>query len=349
MIENSKIKEVFKNLLETYQECESIILCFSFSNEEGYKKSYFGGIRIIKSYIVLSIINVSQKELRNWAQTIEDFNIKNIFIDIEKKLPFEFTIDKDKKRTNIEYSNIYAEATERLSFAEIIPWSSTDLTANATVKLLRKELGNNLSGREVSIIGLGAIGFQLSLSLIREGVKVNCFTKDYTKGLIKANSINTIRSDFTLASFNLYKSLRTAILSSSILLECSSSINSIGIEFLEDFQLHKLIVDVGKQAFKKDFIKNISIYDLSFKRLDISHALSEFIYNYLYCQNIERKSPSKEAFNSSINLVSDGWKGLPGDIVVDDAKNPRFVLGEVSKTFTIDPIYISFKQWIKSK
>tara|TARA_Y100001978_G_C23633941_1_gene404856 strand:- start:244 stop:510 length:267 start_codon:yes stop_codon:yes gene_type:complete len=84
-----------------------------------------------------------------------------------------------------------------LNFAEIVPCSSTDLTSNAAINLLREDLGNDLSGNN-TIIGLGAIGFQLSLSLIREGVNINCFTKDYAKVLIIANSINTIRSEITL-------------------------------------------------------------------------------------------------------------------------------------------------------
>ena len=146
-----------------------------------------------------------------------------------------------------------------------------------SLKLIRKELGNNLSGNVITIIGLGAIGFQLSLSLIREGVQVNCFTKNYTKGIIKANSINTIRSDYTLASFNLFKSLRTAILSSSVLIE-----------------------------------------------------------------------PAKSIINSKFNLISGGWKGLPGDIVVDDANDPRFVIGTISSSFSINPLYVAFDEWVKT-
>ena len=72
------------------------------------------------------------------------------------------------------------------------------------------------------------------------------------------------------------------------------------------------------------------------------------LFTITYIVKILRKSHQKKLLIHQL-IVSDGWKGLPGDIVVDDAKNPRFVLGEVSKTFTIDPIYISFKQWIKSK
>ena len=79
MITKDKIIEVFGNLLNTYKECDSLILSLSFSNEEGKRKSYFGGIRIIKPNIVLSIINITQKELRELEPTIREFKIKYIF------------------------------------------------------------------------------------------------------------------------------------------------------------------------------------------------------------------------------------------------------------------------------
>ena len=348
MIKKNELKNVFSNLLEAYDEYDSIILSISFSNEEGKRNSYFGGIRFIKKNIILSIINVSQSELRNWRDTLKEFNIEYIFIDIEKKLPFEFSLNPENEKTNIEYSNIYAEATKSLKFAKIIPWSSTEMTSRAAIKVLREELGNNLSGNEISIIGLGAIGFQLSLSLIREGVKISCFTRNYTKGLIKANSINTIKSEYTLASFNLYQSLKTTILSSSVLLECSSSINAINKTYIDDFQIHKLILDIGKQAFTRDFIEGISIFDIKFKRLDISNTLCEFICSEIYPFNIYKSKPAKVTLKSNINLISGGWKGLPGDIVVDDAYAPRFVLGVINSKFSIIPIYTSFKNWENS-
>ena len=129
MINESKIKEVFFNLLETYSECNNLILSLSFSNEENNKKSYLGGIRIIKSNIVLSIINITQKELREISNAIKQFGIKYVFIDVEKKLPFEFTLDKGSKKPNIEYSNIYAEATERLNFADLLLDTTKAFTA----------------------------------------------------------------------------------------------------------------------------------------------------------------------------------------------------------------------------
>ncbi len=344
MIEKETIREVLNNLQEAYNNCDSIILSLSYSNELK-SKSFLGGVRLIKSNIILSIINVSQKELREWVSVIEDFNIEYIFIDIEKKLPFDFNLDKKSQKANIEYSNIFAEATERLKNIKIVPWSSTELTGIAAMKVLREELGNNLSGNEITIIGLGAIGYQLALSLTREGVKVNCYTRDYTKGLIKINSINTIKSEYTLASCNLYQSLRTAILSSKVLLECSSSLKTIDESFLEDFQLHKLIIDLGKQAFSDSFIDKIINIESKFIRLDISNSLCEFICSKIFPPDFEKKVPSKAFYSKNINLISGGWKGLPGDIVVDNAKDPKFVLGIINAYFNIDPIYKSFNKW----
>ena len=87
MINESKIKEVFFNLLETYNECNNLILSLSFSNEETNNKSYLGGIRIINSNIVLSIVNITQKELREISNAIKQFGIKYVFIDVKKSYP----------------------------------------------------------------------------------------------------------------------------------------------------------------------------------------------------------------------------------------------------------------------
>ena len=57
----------------------------------------------------------------------------------------------------------------------------------------------------------------------------------------------------------------------------------------------------------------------------------------------EKKEPAKVFYSEDINLISGGWKGLPGDIVVDNAKDPKFVIGIINKYFNIDPIYKSFK------
>ena len=62
----------------------------------------------------------------------------------------------------------------------------------------------------------------------------------------------------------------------------------------------------------------------------------------------EKVIPSRSNYNSRINLISGGWKGLPGDIVVDDAKCPRFVIGIINKDFTLEPIYNDFNDWLKS-
>ena len=351
MIEKQTIKTVFFNLLKTFKEYESLILTFSLSNESKEISSYLGGIRFIDKNIIISIINPSEKELNEWSQVIKEFNIKNIFIDIDKKLPFEYGLSVKHKSDKIINSSLLKAAEKTLNFAKIIPWSSTELTAKAAIEYLRKDLKSNLSSSEITIIGLGNIGFQIANSLIREGVKVHCFTRNYSKGLIKAQSINLLKSKYTFASFNLHKSFKKAISSSQVLLECSTSRNTIKENLISEFNSHKLILDIGKHAFSKEFIQESLKLNLKFRRLDISSTLCELIHNKISKSSIREIKPSKEIYNinKNINLISGGWKGIPGDIVVDDAKNPRFVLGIVNDFFNIEPVYSSFQQWLDSQ
>ena len=50
MIKKETIKEVLNNLLDAFNNCNSIILSLSYSNEKT-SKSYLGGVRLIKSNI----------------------------------------------------------------------------------------------------------------------------------------------------------------------------------------------------------------------------------------------------------------------------------------------------------
>ena len=347
MIDKRTIKKVFFNLLETYKEYESLILTFSLS-DESKKDSYLGGIRFIDKNIIISIINPTVEELKEWSQVIKEYKINDIFVDIDKKIPFEYSLLPKNKSEEVKNSSLYKEVEKTLAFAKIIPWSSTELTVKAAIEYLRKDFKSNLSGSEITIIGLGNIGFQLANSLIREGATVNCFTRNYENGLIKSESINLVKSKYTFASFHLHKSLKKAISSSSVLLECSTSINTIKENFITNFHSHKLILDIGKHAFSKEFIKESQSLNLKFRRLDISRTLCEFINSKIPKSPIRENTPSKKIYNKNFNLISGGWKGIPGDVVVDDANNPRFVLGIVNNSFNIDPIYSSFTKWINS-
>tara|TARA_B100001989_G_scaffold241643_1_gene207714 strand:+ start:59 stop:1114 length:1056 start_codon:yes stop_codon:yes gene_type:complete len=345
MIKKEELDRVLKNLSTTFSKnYDSIILCLSFSNEGDSFESYFGGIRFFEKNIILSIINPTQQELKNWESTIINYKVNNIFVDIEKRIPFEIVDYKASVKKHVEYSNIYSQAIESFPNIDINPWSSTEVTSEAALRYLRQDLGEDLSGKKVSIIGLGSIGFQIALSLIREGAEVSCFTRNINTAIIKVNAINLIKSKYTLANLKLYTSLETTILSSPILIECSSAIGSINKSLAHKFRLHNLILDLGKQAFTSDFILEIAKMDINFKRLDVSDVLQEKIARKIYSKKYNKIHPQKFLFNKKVNLISGGWKGLPGDIVVDNAKNPNFIIGIIKDNFKLDPIYKPFTE-----
>ena len=70
--------------------------------------------------------------------------------------------------------------------------------------------------------------------------------------------------------------------------------------------------------------------------LALSNLSSVRSHFYPACKNI-----------SQCRLISGGFKGIPGDIVVDSAENPTMVLGKVKNDYKIKPIYKNFSEWIE--
>ncbi len=90
------------------------------------------------------------------------------------------------------------------------------------------------------------------------------------------------------------------------------------------------ILDVGKESLNSYTRNDISDIDgLKYQRLDIGQELIEFINGRLSGILLTSSPRTKQhQINGSIrNLVSGGFSGQSGDLVVDDAFCPTFILG----------------------
>jgi len=343
MITKDLLNNVFENIYKVVDlETCQFSLILSFSNEENNFESFIGGVRFLDKHVTISLVNLSQSEIRCLYQLINSKKIEQIFVDTDKKLPFEVNQASELKKGKIEFSNIIAEVTNLFSNLKIIPFSSTSITVNSVMNKLHSIYGPNLSGKKISLVGIGSIGFQLALELIREGVSINAYTKNYDLGLIKCNCINEIKSKYTLASISLFKDLRTIMLSSSILIDCSSAENIFGNELFNEINSLNQIIAVGKKSFSPQLLVKFK-NDSKIKRLDVSDEIIKMVINskQLHCELTE---PKKRNYLGK-TLISGGWKGQKGEIVVNDADDPLFVLGKVKDNGHLEPIYIPFSEF----
>jgi len=324
--------------LGNFASSRGIFMIFSLSSSiELSNGFYLGGIRLTDTFLLVSIVNISQLELEPLVPLLDSISTA-ILVDVEKKHPFhniDTTIEPSisKKIMRPTYSNIFAASIELFKNSLIIPWSPSRITSESAVKYLRHYVGGNLSGKHITLVGLGSIGFKLALSLVEEGCNVSCHSRNNEKTSRLVHSINDIKSSYTISSAVHYSNIDTAIASSSILVLATNSKAFLDIKQLMFRDIStSFILDVGKESLNKfthDYISEID--GLIYHRLDIGQDLIQFINGKLSGEILTSYPRTKQhnIHGTIHNLVSGGYSGKSGDLVVDDAFAPSFILGYI--------------------
>ena len=91
------------------------------------------------------------------------------------------------------------------------------------------------------------------------------------------------------------------------------------------------ILDVGKYNVSSSAANFLSSHDVNISRLDIGTLLAENVCSRVYSPQ-DLSTPARATINldgSIRNTVSGGFPGSNGDLVVDNAKYPQLILGEI--------------------
>lgn len=338
MIIAQHISEIHANLKSALGPNARVCLALSTSNERSNLDPFLGGCRIFHDLAIVSMINIGQHSLSNLIPLLKELQFYKILADTDKKHPFD--IDPS---SIIYFSNLVSEL-EHHNFDNVIPFSSTKLTTDSVVNSLTDSYGYNLSGMKMSVVGLGAIGFQLSLELVRQGVSVNVSSRDHSKGRRSVECINFLKSEYTLASSNYFNNIKTALSESDVLIDCSCAIDLYDNSYIPYFSRLSQIISVSKSSFTSHMITNLES-QVKILRADVSPELISLVASDSKLVRSNFQASSKIYGNN--RLICNGFKGIPGDIVVNDTIHPAFVLGVVNQDYKLDPIYKSFEEWSK--
>jgi len=317
-----------------HRDKKPLILSLS-SSVESNSVAYWGGVRVSDSFIIVSLVNVSQLQFAECAPILSVY-ADYLFVDAEKKHPFEIG-DNSLDGPKALFSNLLSAALITFDNSKVFPWSPSRITSQAAVARIREVYGGNLSGASCSVIGLGNIGFKIALHLIEEGCDVIAFGRNHDRLSKLVECLNLIKSDFTLAAAVPARNLDLAMARSraTVLVANSSS-------YISKRQLQLLgypeseILDVSKSSLDHeahDYAHKSN--NINYTRLDIGNELVTMVASTLksLSLNLNQTSPARLKFSlgESGFCVSGGFPGLAGDSVVDNAFNPSFILGYVNK------------------
>ena len=301
---------------------------------------YLPPLREIDNILIFGVVVYSSAQLKKICQVFNK-SVDAIFVDTEKKIPFLIGSKHIKKFNTKKIHSVFKK--ERLSneFVELGNLTSTvksntknllvhefkpnDITVEHVWLLLRKHFGI-LGKKKMAIIGSGNIGFKLGLKLVESGVTVVLNRRNLDKCIFFSNAINLIKPESTLADAVFSTDKIKACFSANAIIGCSNSLNIINEDMLKCMKPNGIVIDVGKGNLTKQAINYANKRKIKVIRCDITKTINNYV-NFYYKFFKENGHAGFQRIEKSFNIVSGGYIGKKGDVVVDNFKKPGQILG----------------------
>ncbi len=266
--------------------------------------------------------------------------IDQILIDAEKKLGVivgeenafykHFNLDFQSKTSDsfdyIEMGNLSAACSKFISISQFHEYKPNDLTVEAVWYFLSNYY-KILSGKKITIIGSGNIGFKIALKLVESGCSVEIVRNDITKGLLMADAIDIIKPKSTIATAHFNSDPLQASLFSDAIIGCTRGTPAIEWDMIRSMKENGIVIDVGKGSIFVDAVEKAIENDISIYRADISSAIDGCIATIQRNKDIMKSEIGRTKIDKNIYLVSGGQLGKDGDIIVDNHTKPSQIFG----------------------
>jgi hypothetical protein len=319
-----------KKMLVKYK-LKHLCITITTNTSKDSKNLYFAPLRQVDDILIFGIIVYSTDQLKD-LNKIFDNSTKAIFVDTEKKIPFKIGnkfkknyITKYKNLSNefIEFGNLPTVVKSSIKNIPIIEFKPNDLTADHAWHTLRNHF-KILSKKKIAIFGAGNIGFKLGLKLVESGVNVSLYRRNIEKCMHISNTINLIKPVSTLAESRFARSPIAACYNTDAIIACTNEKSVIKKDYLKSMKPNGLIIDLGKNNLDKQSVIYAKKKKIQVFRCDITETLNYYVKQNLY--NHYFKSKKKNSIKG-VEIVSGGYFGKKGSIIVNNCDEPKEILG----------------------
>jgi predicted dinucleotide-utilizing enzyme len=279
---------------------------------------YLTPLREFDKFFVSGVV-VYNEEAAKYAAKLADNKVDYILVDSEKKIP---------KKSDKDIVNVEKLVKKSVSKTPVISYKANDLSADAADRFIENYFtlkGSTLGGKKLAIIGMGNIGFKLSLKLVERGANVHLFRRDENKLKILANAINQVKPFSTMAKAFCSKSIEDACKNADAVIGVTNGIAAIEKDHIKRIKKDCLLLDIGKGSFSQEAILEILSNSKDIFRLSIESSLEGLINALLSYKNNGLKYGRLIYHN--IKICSGGLVAMHEEIVVDDVSNPKIIYG----------------------
>ena len=217
------VAKLIKSIRSRNSETKKI--CFFLGNTKKLEnKSFFlTPIRENQEYIFFGAVvfndNLAKKILK-----YVDGNVDYIFVDIEKI---------QSKNSNINLINIERSAKDCIKKSKLNVYKANDLAINSAETLINNLFlkdKRGIGGKKILILGLGNIGFKLSLKLVESGANIYAYRRNQTILSSFVDTINFVKPLGTLSKINILKKLPDTLNKFDIIITTADKNNIISLK-----------------------------------------------------------------------------------------------------------------------
>ena len=266
--------------------------------------------------------------------------VDEILVDAEKKIGITLGIDEhtlthfgilgegelSNARVHVEMGNLSAACFNHVQKSSFREFKANDLTVEAVWHYLSSWY-SVLSGKRIAIIGSGNIGFKLGVKLVECGCQVELVRRDLVKGTLMANAINIVKPQSTLSNAHYNSDPLQASLFADVIIGCTDGIPVITWEMIQCMKPLGIVIDVGKGSIHKKAIQKALQENINIVRCDISSAMDGLIATMHRNRTVIKMRMGRKEIQKGIFVVSGGYMGLEGDIIVDSYQTPTRIIG----------------------
>ena len=353
IVEYKENHQVLNNLVETIlndihtissklKKNENII--FTIANtayNEKINKPYRTPIRKTQDSYIFGVIVYSQLQSIIFSCKVDGL-VDYIFVDCEKKLPviknpdyslldkFKISALIKKKYTNKslsypEFGNISKVCRDVVKRSQVYSYKANDITIDATWLFL-VDYFHDLSGKTITIIGGGNIGSKLSLKLVESAAEVRV-VGNVSDLSLNIKTINSIKQDSVLSKVSLFRNKIAAAQEADAVIGCTNLKQVIDAELVNKMNPSGIIIDVGKGNFTAKGLEKASKLGISTWRADIYPIISNMVSTAKEMRYFREEVYGISNRFRDFRVVSGGYIGEKYDIIVDNYKNIKNVLG----------------------
>jgi hypothetical protein len=322
----NQIEILLNNLIsiKNKESLKQIIFTLGNTRVLGPKKYYFTPLRKGNDFILAGIVVFSEEEGRKVLERI-DGKVDIIYVDCEKKSKNLYVNSEKEILFNLERLSNDIISKSKLRF-----YKGNDITIETIDRLVFDLLAfkNRLiGGSNILVVGLGNIGFKISLKLVERGSNVYVLSQnnDKSKSLIEA--INLVKPKENLSSSEMFDFNDEELINKlDLIILCHLSTIENYSKIYNKTSKNCIFIDVGKGCLSQKQLKNLCDNGNICFRLDIGDSIVDFISNDVKYAYQKFEFPASKIYNNR-KYISRGVAGIYNDIVVDNVLNPKFVYG----------------------